>query len=170
MASPAEHGGNVDDIIYRYSAEYDRGTPTVGIYAQDGLWDDDEQSETHTARPTSAAPSSAGGSDRRRFSVKTGSSATKGRSRSGTVSTVVNPREDESNRTWTPVPGWARKASFQADGLALGSPSPDLMSSPEVPSKSPVVKQKRSMNRLRGKGRRGELTVDVDMNVRHIGP
>jgi hypothetical protein len=122
-------GDSIDDMVYRYSSEQGRGTPTVGIYAKDGLWDDDE-SETYTARPSSSAPSSA--SNKRRFSVKTGSS--KGRSRSGTVTTV-------EERPW---------AKMQA---MMDSPE---MSSPEVKSK-----EKRSNSRLRGMGRRGELSVDV---------
>ncbi|KAK4685319.1 hypothetical protein P7C73_g4833, partial [Tremellales sp. Uapishka_1] len=132
---------NIDDLIYRYSSEYDRdrGTPTVGIYAQDGLWDEDE-SEAYTSVPTHASSRAA--------SVSTKSASTKGRSRSATVTTMAGP--DPSSSMWN----WSRKTTPSAmplgDSMVAGNV--DL-----APAKT--IKEKKSKNRLKGKGRRGELSV-----------
>ncbi|ORY22436.1 hypothetical protein BCR39DRAFT_551583 [Naematelia encephala] len=143
-ASGDFHPGNIDDIIYRYSAELGRGagTPTEGIYARDGLWDDDEVSEAHTA-----GASSSGTSVNLKKSVK-------GRSRSGTVSSITNP--DEKSGVWN----WGRKSPY------MGSESPIIPFIPHAEEmlEKPVkaLKKIKSRNTLRGKGRKGELSVVVD--------
>jgi hypothetical protein len=91
----------------QFNAGLDTGTPTEGIYARDGLWDD--ESDTHTARPTTSGSSvtqtstsgwhgsgngSGSGSGSGHGNVngsKSSASSTRGRrSRSGTVSTSVS--------------------------------------------------------------------------------
>ncbi|WWD22010.1 hypothetical protein CI109_106498 [Kwoniella shandongensis] len=152
VASPGSN--NIDDIVYRYSAEFDRapGTPTVGIYAQDGLWDEEEEdrksriSDANTARPSSSATS-------RKGSIATVPSV-KGRSRAGTMSAATAAAaavvglgiEDSGKAGWA----WNKKAGVEV--------------SPTMPtddgSKKGLKKQK-SKGFLKGKGRRGELNVVV---------
>jgi hypothetical protein len=125
---------NIDDIIYRYSSEQDCGTPTAGIYARDGIWDEDEVSEP---RPPSSAAST---------STRTQSSV-KGRSRSGTVGSAM-AKEDQG---WS----WSRRSR---------GPMPDIVSGVDygVQEKTEYrLKEKKSMTKLRGKGRRGELSITV---------
>ncbi|CAD6570341.1 MAG: hypothetical protein TREMPRED_005734, partial [Tremellales sp. Tagirdzhanova-0007] len=84
----------------------------------------------------------------------------KGRSRSGTVSTVAQ-REDKSGGMW----GWAKKA--QTIEMQI-SPETNIATSKEHDAKGGLRKEK-SRSRLRGKGRRGELSLafvgDADENV-----
>lgn len=136
---------NIDDIVYRYSSELDRGTPTAGIYARDGLWDEDDTSRRPAARPPLASTSAVSRKDL----------VTKGRNRSGTVSTVIN-KEEKSGGMWS----WTKKSS--------GSPVIDTHRSPEIARAShheeeikQVLRKEKSRSRLRGKGRRGELSVAV---------
>lgn len=119
----------------------DHGTPTIGLYAQDGLWDEDESFETNNSNVASSAASTI---DKKRLSTKTGSS--KGRSRSGTVTTPLPREEDRSGGGgWN----WGKKA--------VENPSPASTQA----SSTRVVKEKKSKSMLRGKGRRGELSVVV---------
>ncbi|KAK8846701.1 hypothetical protein IAR55_005788 [Kwoniella newhampshirensis] len=152
---------NIDDIIYRYSAEFDRapapGTPTVGIYAQDGLWDEEEEdrasgtSDAHTARPSSASTSAS-----RKASIATVPSV-KGRSRAGTMSAATAAAavvvglgiEDKGKAGW----GWNKKASVASVDVGPSTPIDDR-------SGKGLRKQK-SKGFLKGKGRRGELSVTV---------
>ena len=142
---------NIDDIVYRYSAEFDHGTPTAGVYAQDGIWDEDDAvSLAHTARPASSTASVV---TRKELSLK-------GRSRSGTVSTVAQ-REEKSGGMW----GWAKKAQSIETPM---SPETTKVASKEHDLKGGLRKEK-SRSRLRGKGRRGELSLafvgDADESV-----
>ena len=138
---------NIDDIVYRYSAELDRsfgGAPTEGIYARDGIWDDDEDD---TDLSVNRASSSTFG--RKNVTVK-------GRSRSGTMASVIrtasppplplpsSPREEGG---W----GWGRKVSSTSTATASAS------------EQDRTVKGKKSFSKLRGKGRRGELSVAVNL-------
>jgi hypothetical protein len=136
---------NIDDIVYRYSSELDRGTPSIGIYAQDGLWDEEDVSTASIPVPESGqAPT-----------VQRKDLSLKGRSRSGTITTVAH-KEEKSGGIW----GWAKKSQ--------GSPEISMHRSPEVSKASPKeseikrgLKKEKSRSRLRGKGRRGELNVTV---------
>jgi hypothetical protein len=115
----------------------DTGTPTAGIYANDGLWDE-EDSEISTAQYSSSNAVSTA------TSIKTRGGSMKSRSnRSGTASPF--PQEEEKSGLW----GWKRK----------GRESHVAEKSPEVPK---VLTKKESKAKLRGKGRRGELVVVVD--------
>jgi hypothetical protein len=138
---------NIDDLIYRYSSEYDRGTPTVGIYARDGIWDEDEESDVRS-------PSAASGSTRAQSS-KTGGSSVNGRSRSGTVGSAI-VKEDKSGM-WS----WGRKSQ-------MAPYIPDEVVEPMMEVEVKPVKslrERKSMSRLKGKGRRGELSVCVDTDA-----
>ncbi|WWC67615.1 uncharacterized protein I206_101525 [Kwoniella pini CBS 10737] len=133
---------NVDEIIYRYSSEFDRitqapGTPTVGIYSQDGLWDEDDLDFN---------PKHSGGASSSRKSTLTD----KKNNRSGTIYTAT-PVEGKS---WT----WRRPSMSQ-----LNSPSIAVETQPPMPLTAPPkgLEKKKSKGLLRGKGRRGELFVNV---------
>lgn len=116
-----------------YQPSEDRGTPTVGIYATDGIWDEEDSTEINSARYSSAAASS----------IKTKGGSVKTRStRSGTVSPY--PGDEEKGGMWA----WARRA---------GRESPVVEKSPES-----GLRKRESKAKLRGKGRRGELVVVVD--------
>ena len=119
----------------------------AGAYSQDGLWDEDEAARKLAAQPESSQATT----------VSREGHSLKGRSRSGIISTLVPKEEKEkSGGMW----GWAKKTH--------GSPAVDVQLSPEV-VKAPfremnlisVVKKEKSLGRLRGKGRRGELSVTV---------
>lgn len=141
---------NIDDLVYRYSAESDRGIPKVGIYSQDGLWDEDETSHSDAAttiRPSSGSTFGASKSKAERNSVKS-------RSRSGTMASGA---KTESGM-WG---AWGRKMSTTAP---LTEKMPNTIAeviaqSPPVPPKG--LEKKKSKSLLKGKGRRGELTVNV---------
>ncbi|OCF41586.1 hypothetical protein I317_04598 [Kwoniella heveanensis CBS 569] len=145
---------NIDDIVYRYSAEFDRtpiiapGTPTVGVYARDGLWDDEDLDESNrTSRNDKSAGSStnpATASSSRKASI-----ASKARSRSNTVS--ANTVEEKA-KIWT----WGRPS------MHASSP---VMSSDEQEKPVKGLEKKKSKGLLRGKGRRGELSVTVSTDV-----
>ena len=111
----------------------------MGIYANDGLWDEDE-SEVSTARYSSAASHAAS-------SIKTkGGGSMKSRSRSGTASPF--PQDDEKVGMW----GWTKRGrDSPVQTINTGSP--------DVPK---GLKKKESKIKLKGKGRRGELLVSVD--------
>ena len=104
-SQPSWSSQNIDDIIYRYSFEstldiekhHEAGTPLAGTYANDGLWDEDDN---HTVK---------GGSSRLGQSGKSSL-----RSRSATVSTVREEAKVVSG--WH----WGRKA-----GATVQSPKPD---------------------------------------------
>jgi hypothetical protein len=147
----------MDDLTYRYSAEFERGVPTTGIYAQDGLWDDDElSSDATTVRPGSG--STFGQTSRKRASWKAERSSVKGRSRSGTVSSSSNAKDDKAMWTWTRRPSTAARTTSQMERLPDSSMEAYPIPSPDT---GRVVEKKKSKSMLRGKGRRGELTVDV---------
>lgn len=104
-------------------SEWDTGTPTEGIYAQDGLWDD--ESETHTARPTT---SGTGGSSVTRSSTVASSagkgessSSRRGRSRSGTVSTSAGGHHSHSPAPSSPVPPTPTHPAISATATATGT-------------------------------------------------
>ncbi|WVR04383.1 hypothetical protein IAU60_001385 [Kwoniella sp. DSM 27419] len=140
---------NVDDIAYRYSGEFNRapGTPTVGIYARDGLWDDEEEEQSQPSQSKRGTESSTTASSSRKTSIAASSSRV--RSRSNTVSATVSSAEDKSRGAWT----WRRPSMVQ-------SQSPMLAADVEMPLKK--VEKKKSRGLLRGKGRKGELSVKVD--------
>ena len=124
-------GANIDDIVYRYSAEYDRydglggqfgspgsisgmagvgiafgsGLPKSGVYSHDGIWDEDDMiSDSTTLRPMSV--STAGTSSKRRQSSKIVSSMSvngsiKSRGRSGTVGSVTQNHTKNSSTDTT---------------------------------------------------------------------
>lgn len=138
--APATTTHDFVDADDHYQHSEDTGTPTVGIYATDGIWDE-EDSLGSTARYSSsmsAAPSS----------IKTGKGSMKSRSRSGTASPFV--QDEEKAGIW----GWAKR----------GRDYPLPERSPEAPK---GLTKKESKAKLRGKGRRGELLVVVspDENV-----
>ncbi len=135
---------NVDDLIYRYSSEMDRptGTPTVGIYAQDGIWDDDESFETRQSISTVTS-----GADK---SGRASKASVKTRSRSATISSVVK-EGSESPGGWS----WNRRTQ-EVSVPDLPAPSKEEIKA----SKS--LKKKESKLRLIGKSRRGELTTDAN--------
>ncbi|WVF70129.1 hypothetical protein IAT40_004917 [Kwoniella sp. CBS 6097] len=146
---------NIDDLVYRYSAEFDRahvvapGTPTVGVYARDGLWDDEDEDDQANRNDKLAGPSNtatASSSSSRKASI-----ASKARSRSNTVS--ANTVEEKA-KIWT----WGRPS------MHASSP---VMSSDELekPVKGLGLEKKKSKGLLRGKGRRGELSVTVSTDV-----
>jgi len=141
---------NIDDIVYRYSAEKDRGTPKIGIYSHDGLWDEEETSFSDAAttiRPESGSTFGASKSKPDRNSVKS-------RSRSGTMSSAA---KTESGM-WG---SWGKKNPV-ATPLAEKMPnttSEAVMHGPAVPPKG--LEKKKSKSMLRGKGRRGELSVNI---------
>lgn len=82
------------DTLSHHMTGEDRGTPTVGIYANDGLWDE-EDSEISTTRFSSSAATS---------SIKTKGGSMKSRSnRSGTASPF--PPEEEKSGMW----GWVQR-------------------------------------------------------------
>lgn len=188
-----EKGGfaslGIDESQFRYSLDMrETGTPTVGIYARDGLWDEeDEEAESslgdttvssssggRRTRPPSGTGSTWTSSDKRSMTSKTAGS-TKGRSRSGTV--TASSAHGHSSMAVSPGPGaspvlpthedkssgggwsWGRKASGGAG--ASRSPAVDTKSDHyDKPAKT--LKEKRSFSKLIGKGRRGELRVDVN--------
>ena len=139
--------------MYRYSTEYDRGTPTTGIYAHDGLWDEDVRPDV---RPSAIATTF-----NRRETQASGS--LKGRSRSGTVSTVA-AKEEKSGGMWA----WGKKSHGTMTVDVEHSPNPAEEVRKEGDGK-PALKKEKSRGRLRGKGRRGELSVatagDADESV-----
>ncbi|WWC59133.1 uncharacterized protein I303_101681 [Kwoniella dejecticola CBS 10117] len=141
---------NVDEIIYRYSSEFDRvttqapGTPTVGIYSQDGLWDDEDVD----FNPQSKDIAGTTGSSSSRKNTLTD----KKNNRSGTIySGATAPGEAKG---WT----WRRPSMSQ-------SHSPSIATEEQVPLPMPIppkaLEKKKSKGLLRGKGRRGELSVQV---------
>ena len=130
--------------IEAYGYSVDNGIPTAGIYAEDGLWDDDEESQT--IRPESTTTFG------RRQSSKAGGSL---RSRSGTASSV---KEDKV--LWN----WGRKTPVTTPTMS------DTERLPEVRMEvSNGLKKEKTMSRLRGKGWRGELTVDVGAVSNKVG-
>ena len=141
---------NIDDIVYRYSAESNRGTPKVGLYSQDGLWDEDDRScsdAATTIRPDSGSTFGASKSKSERSSVK-------GRSRSGTMASGV---KTESGM-WG---SWGRKQSM-AVPLTDKNSNTTIEVSLQSPAVAPkVLEKKKSKSVLRGKGRRGELSVNI---------
>lgn len=142
----------IDDVVYRYSTDSDRGTPREGIYAQDGLWDDDElSSEATTIRPSSGSTFGHHSSRRQSRPGPTPPASTKSRSRSGTVTSAARP--EEKSGMWT----WGKKAA------APMAPVPVLMpeARAEVVTQPKCLEKKKSKSLLRGKGRRGELSVNV---------
>ncbi|WVQ97757.1 hypothetical protein IAU59_004871 [Kwoniella sp. CBS 9459] len=147
---------NIDDIVYRYSAEFDRrtpvvvapGTPTVGVYARDGLWDDDEDEHEPNIDKSSAGPSStatATASSSRKASI-----ASKARSRSNTVSANT---VEEKHKIWT----WGRPSMHVS--------SPVMSSADEFEKPAKGLGKKKSKGLMRGKGRRGELSVTVSTDA-----
>lgn len=141
---------------YDYIGELSRGVPTTGIYAQDGIWEEDElSSEATTIRPSSG--STFGHSSKRRQSIKPEKSS--GRSRSGTVGSV-HAKEEKS--MWA----WGRKPSgtnVPLSPVELPASSVEVTALPsQIPFKS--LEKKKSKSLLRGKGRRGELSVQVSPN------
>ncbi|WRT65086.1 uncharacterized protein IL334_002028 [Kwoniella shivajii] len=138
---PHNQQGNIDDIVYRYSAEVDRiaiaapGTPTVGIYSQDGLWDEEEDPSSSAKQ---AGPSS-----------KKGITPTVTKSRTGTVYSTTGNTE---NKNWI----WRKPSMPQ-----MNSPTIAMEDQIPLPVPSKGLEKKKSKGLLRGKGRRGELIVAV---------
>ena len=144
---------NIDDLVYRYSSEFDRGTPTVGIYAQDGLWEDEGVGlhTTQLPRNTILPP---------RILVKqgdTGRKATLRGGKPGETALIAMQKEEKSSKIWT----WSKKPN--------GSPPSDLQRSNDISEKMTqmvdvknILKKEKSRSQLRGKGRRGELSVAVN--------
>ncbi|WVW78806.1 hypothetical protein I302_100768 [Kwoniella bestiolae CBS 10118] len=132
---------NVDDIVYRYSSEFDRivqapGTPTVGIYSQDGLWDEEEDNLNSKQQGPSRKITIIGGGTK---------------NRTGTVySTSAG-----NDKNWT----WRRPSMSQLHN------SPSMSVEEQIPVPLPVppkgLEKKKSKGLLRGKGSRGELSVNV---------
>ena len=142
----------IDDVVYRYSADSDRGTPREGIYAQDGLWDDDElSSEATTIRPSSGSTFGRHSSRRQSRPGPTPPASTKSRSRSGTVTSAARP--EEKSGMWT----WGKKAAVPMTPVPV--PMPEARA--EVVTQPKGLEKKKSKSLLRGKGRRGELSVNV---------
>ncbi|KAL7424585.1 hypothetical protein Q5752_000269 [Cryptotrichosporon argae] len=139
---------NIDDIIYRVSAELDRVAGGVsGIYARDGLWDDDDDDESVGANASTTGRSSRGASDKDRGGVrsKASTSAGQSRSRSATVSLVKD--------------GWRRANGPGASTTNLGLGVMDV----QVESgRDGQLRKKASKGLLKGKGRRGELSVSIE--------
>lgn len=162
---------NIDDIIYRYSAESDRGTPTVGIYAQDGIWDDDDLSSEaatvrrgsgstfghHSAKVGSASASVSGtGKGETSRSNRT---SVKARSRSGTVGSAI---VDKDRSMWS----WNKRSGGVVETLPDARVEVIKQAPVPVPTQVSVqqgktLEKKKSKSLLRGKGRRGELSVNV---------
>ncbi|EIW68606.1 hypothetical protein TREMEDRAFT_57154, partial [Tremella mesenterica DSM 1558] len=124
---------NIDDLVYRYSSELDRGAPTEGIYARDGIWDDDEE-EAEQQQSKRASTSTFG---RRK------TSGVKGRT-SGAMSSVTDSPP--------PIPTIVKEEGGWGWGRRLGTGD-----------KEKSIKEKKSFSKLRGKGRRGELSVAVNL-------
>ena len=137
----------------------DRGTPVNGIYARDGLWDEEDDSEVLSSAPGTSSKGRSGtasvntsGPSRAGSSVtpSTARSSMRIRSRSGTVSSAKGKDVDEGDKgMW----GWARR------GRPSDPPAPAVTATVTVEKK---VKKRDSKGLLKGKGRRGELTVQVD--------
>jgi hypothetical protein len=142
----AENSVNIDDLVYRYSHEYerDRGTPTTGIYAQDGFWDEDESVGHSTTGANTTSTANTSGVDLKSLSLKSATASLRTRSRSATVSTVLR---EEGTNMW----GWKQRGEG-SDGLAL-----EMEKEPEVKGKS--LRKERSKSFLKGKGRRGEMSI-----------
>ena len=137
----------------------DRGTPMEGVYARDGIWDEEDDSEvlssnlgegSSKARSGISGAGSAGTSRAASSAApSTARSSLRMRSRSGTVSSAKGKDAEEGDKSmWS----WTRRAR--------PSDPPALAPSPSVLDKK--VQQRQSKGLLKGKGRRGELTVQVD--------
>ncbi|ORX33477.1 hypothetical protein BD324DRAFT_274629 [Kockovaella imperatae] len=179
---------NIDDEVYRYSAEFDRqqyfesmlkspsgfaglgvsipGIPRSGLYAQDGLWDEDDGiSDSTTLRPVSGSTVGTGQTARHSSkaspSTMNASASTKSRDRSGTASSAVQPitLESRESKSWS----WNRKSATPATPIISEVPSSPAISQTPESKRGRVhsLKSQRSKSRLRGKGRKGELSVDV---------
>lgn len=136
----------------RFSAESDRGIPRTGVYAQDGFWDEDSlSSDAHTIRPGSS--STTVNSDKKAQSSSR--TSVKGRSRSGTVSSMTAKEEVPlpSGGIWA----WGKKTPVLEGGEQMETRM-------EVLEPANALEKKRSKSRLKGRGRRGELTVSVAPN------
>ncbi|OCF59148.1 hypothetical protein L486_03649 [Kwoniella mangroviensis CBS 10435] len=142
--STQQQTNNVDEVVYRYSSEFDRivrppGTPTVGIYAQDGLWDEEDDLNTNT-KASASGPS-------KKITIIGGGS----KGRTGTVYSTSGSNE----KSWT----WRRPSMSQLHN------SPRMSLEEQVPVPLPVppkgLEKKKSKGLLRGKGRKGELFVSV---------
>ena len=148
------------------------GTPIFGRYAQDGFWDDESDTTTIRQRGSSStshtimtkspassghrAPSSKGHGDYSR-SVTPGGGSTHGPMPSpGVTPDQWGKEEDKADRG---LFAWAKRPSVaNLQAVMNGQPIDDhnRTSPPPVPTK------KKSFGMLKGKGRRGELTVSVD--------
>lgn len=141
FGAPFDHHTSFDGM--NFGAAEEHGTPVVGIYAQDGIWDEEDSD----VRTVSTATAKASGSEAastygdRSLSSRVGSY----RSRSNTI---IGPKDEEKQSGgWN----WGRRPT--AAGIA----------STAVPDIAPVpkLKEKKSKSMLRGKGRKGELSVMV---------
>jgi hypothetical protein len=137
----------------------DRGTPMNGLYAQDGIWDEDDESEVMSSAMgegsskgrSGASGTASTGTSRAVSSAapSTARSSLRMRSRSGTVSSAKGKDGEEGEKgMWS----WTRRAR--------PSDPPATAAHPLVVDKK--VKKKESKSLLKGKGRRGELSVQVD--------
>ncbi|WWC87177.1 uncharacterized protein L201_002063 [Kwoniella dendrophila CBS 6074] len=135
---------NVDEIIYRYSSEFDRivqapGTPTVGIYSQDGLWDEEEE-DSNIEQSQQAGPP-----------------------RKNTVIVTKNSKSTKENSNSLYQTSESKSWTWRRPSMTQPNHSPNLTSEEQVPLPVPPkgLEKKKSKGLLRGKGRRGELIVNV---------
>ena len=144
---------------YSPSSAQGSGTPTSGVYARDGIWDSDDSddaSEAQTVRPNSGA--TFGISSRRQSK-----SSRAARSRSNTIGSAKDER----------AKSWSRKSSTTSPGVQPPTPAEtlpahrvDISTRPSVDAQR--IQKKASKNMLRGKGRRGELSVQVSPIPHHV--
>ena len=147
----------------------DRGTPLEGIYARDGLWDEEDDSivlsSSHAGTGSSRKGRSGAGSvhtagtsrDAHGSSAapSTARSSLRMRSRSGTVSSAKGKEAEEGEKgLWS----WTRRARPSDPPATAHVHVPPAV----VTVADKKVKKKESKGLLKGKGRRGELTVQVD--------
>ena len=146
------------------------GIPKSGIYAHDGLWDEEDTiSDSTTLRPASG--STVGTGSRRRQSSKptpptlSANGSIRSRGRSGTISSMSNGNPgrdsmDEKGGPWL----WTRKSNPSTPNMPeteILPTSKTLEVKEKRESRLNSLRKERSRSRLRGKGRKGELSVAV---------